>query len=44
MYICIWMQIRGGDGAGLLQGCLDMRVAYDPGTLVTIFVITGLDF
>jgi hypothetical protein len=25
------MQIRGGDGTGYLQGCLEMRVAYDPG-------------
>jgi hypothetical protein len=32
--IYIWMQIRGGYGAGLLQGCLEMRVAYDPGRYV----------
>jgi hypothetical protein len=25
------MQVRGGDGTGFLQGCLEMRLAYDTG-------------
>jgi hypothetical protein len=28
------MQIRGDYGAGLLQGCLEMCVAHDPGAYV----------
>ena len=30
------MQVCGGDGASLVKGCLEMRVAYDPGASVQL--------
>ena len=38
------MQVCGGDGASLVKGCLEMRVAYGPGASVQCQEILRLTF